>query len=225
MDAFTSLIAATIAFVGTHFLLSHPLRAPLVARLGAAGFQGVYSLVALATFAWLILAIRALPPEPLLWTPADWLWIAGAVLMLLASILFVGSLFGNPALPMPGASEAAAAEPRGVFAITRHPMMWAFALWGVVHIAVWPTASNIVVGLGVILLALGGSVGQDAKKTRLNPEWRGWRDRTAFVPFTGTGSATAWWPGAKMVVGGMLLWLVATWLHAPGGAPGVGVWR
>lgn len=37
------LIAAT-AFVGTHFLMSHPLRAPLVSRLGEKGFLGLYSL-------------------------------------------------------------------------------------------------------------------------------------------------------------------------------------
>ena len=28
------VMIAAIAFVGTHFLLSHPLRAPLVARVG-----------------------------------------------------------------------------------------------------------------------------------------------------------------------------------------------
>ena len=47
------LIAAT-AFVGTHFLMSHPLRAPLVSRLGEKGFLGLYSLVAAATLIWMI---------------------------------------------------------------------------------------------------------------------------------------------------------------------------
>ena len=35
------LILALIAFVGTHFLMSHPLRAGMVARFGAGGFQGI----------------------------------------------------------------------------------------------------------------------------------------------------------------------------------------
>ena len=43
------VMSAAIAFVGTHFLLSHPLRAPLVARVGEKGFLGLYSLVAFAT--------------------------------------------------------------------------------------------------------------------------------------------------------------------------------
>ena len=43
----TMVILAGIAFLGTHFLLSHPLRAPLVARVGEQAFLGLYSLVAL----------------------------------------------------------------------------------------------------------------------------------------------------------------------------------
>ena len=44
------LFLSAIAFVGLHFLLSHPLRAPLVRRLGEKGFQGLYSVQALLTF-------------------------------------------------------------------------------------------------------------------------------------------------------------------------------
>ena len=60
MTEMASLIAACVAFVGSHFLLSHPLRAPLVARLGTGPFMGLYSLVALASFAWLVVAYRCL---------------------------------------------------------------------------------------------------------------------------------------------------------------------
>ena len=37
-----------LAFVGTHFLMSHPLRSPMVSALGERGFAGVYSLVVAA---------------------------------------------------------------------------------------------------------------------------------------------------------------------------------
>ena len=46
-----NLVVALAAFVLTHFALSHPLRAPLVARLGEKGFLGLYSLLAFATLA------------------------------------------------------------------------------------------------------------------------------------------------------------------------------
>ena len=51
MDPLVSLAAASAAFVGSHFAMSHPLRAPLVATVGEKPFLGLYSLVALATFA------------------------------------------------------------------------------------------------------------------------------------------------------------------------------
>ena len=35
---YAGLVAAALAFVGSHFALSHPLRAGLVKRLGAGGF-------------------------------------------------------------------------------------------------------------------------------------------------------------------------------------------
>ncbi|MFP5435348.1 MAG: NnrU family protein, partial [Alphaproteobacteria bacterium] len=94
------LIAAT-AFVGTHFILSHPLRAPLVARLGEKGFLGVYSLVAAITLIWMIVAYRAAPVTPMLWPVGDGLWAIATVIMLVASILLLGSLVGNPAMPNP----------------------------------------------------------------------------------------------------------------------------
>ena len=50
--ALTSLIAARIAFVGTHFAMSHPLRGPMMKALGDGGFMGVYSLVSAACMAW-----------------------------------------------------------------------------------------------------------------------------------------------------------------------------
>jgi uncharacterized membrane protein len=50
------LALASVAFVGTHFLMSHPLRSPLIAKLGEKGFAGLYSLVALLTFGWMIWA-------------------------------------------------------------------------------------------------------------------------------------------------------------------------
>ena len=43
------LLFSAIAFVGLHFLLSHPLRGPLVRAMGERPFQGLYSLVAIVT--------------------------------------------------------------------------------------------------------------------------------------------------------------------------------
>ena len=70
MDGFASLIAACALFVGSHFLLSHPLRAPLVGRMGEKGFLGLYSLVALVSFGWMAWAYRRVEAWLVVWACA-----------------------------------------------------------------------------------------------------------------------------------------------------------
>lgn len=224
------LILAMIAFVGTHFLLSHPLRAPLVAKIGDKGFQGLYSIVALATFYWVYVAFGAAPRGGDLWTVGDAHMGIGSALMLIGAILFAGSFIGNPAMPSPSAKADAAKPVHGVFHITRHPMMWGFALWAIVHALVAPYAASLALTGGILLLALAGSAGQDAKKAKLmGGAWGDWSARTSFLPFarqlTGKASLSTIWPGLTPVLGGIVIWLVATYLHPMLGAPVVGVWR
>ena len=92
------LLGSAIAFVGTHFLMSHPLRAPMVRAMGQGSFRGVYSLVSVITFGAMIYFYRAIGREAIMWTAGDVLWIVATLLMWLGSILFVGSFASNPAL-------------------------------------------------------------------------------------------------------------------------------
>ena len=221
------LIAAT-AFVGTHFILSHPLRAPLVARLGEKGFLGVYSLVAAVTLIWMIVAYRAAPVTPLLWPVGDGLWVIATLIMLVASILLLGSFVGNPAMPNPDGPIMVPAEAKGVFAITRHPMMWAFAMWGLAHILVYPVAANIIVSAAIILLALVGAALQDRKKKVLTPAaWQHWESRTSYWPFAAilAGRARFGRFGMHALAGGLVVWLAATWAHMPLAGWPAGIWR
>ena len=210
------LFLSCIAFVGLHFLLSHPLRRPLVRRLGERPFQSLYSVLALLTFGAMIYFYRAIGRETeRLWDAGEAGWIAGAVLMWLAAILFVGSFAKNPS--MVGA-RGPVGGPIGVFRITRHPMMWAFAIWAAVHLMIIAAPKALVFDGAIIILALFGAFGQDKKKARqFGENWHDWTAQTAFVPFTkGVGN-----PGAVALIGGTLLFLVATWAHP---LP-VGFWR
>ena len=202
------LVLSALAFVGLHFLLSHPLRASLVARLGERAFQAIYSLIAAVTFGLMIYYYGAIGREPQLWVAGDALWLLASLLMWFGSILFVGSFAGNPALP--GARKPAPGKPRGVFAITRHAMMWGFASWAIVHLIVVATPKALVFDGALLFLALAGSAGQDAKKQKLMGErWHEWAAQTAFWPF-GRGPKS---PGTFALVGGTLLFFLATWLH------------
>jgi uncharacterized membrane protein len=230
MNPTNNLIFSAALFVGSHFLLSHPLRAPLVGRIADRGFQIVYSVVAIATFIMMVRAFQGMPAELPLWDVSDGLWAISTVVVLIASILFVGSLIGNPALAAPGAAKAAAAPARGVFAITRHPMMWGFALWAIAHALVVPTLAQLILSAAVILLAIGGSLGQDRKKAKLmGAAWQDWQSRTAFVPFAGQFSGRLSWadamPRPHALFGGIVVWLIATWAHGALGYMSAGLWR
>lgn len=219
--------APAILFVGTHFLLSHPLRGALVRAMGERGFLALYSLVALVTLGWLAVAYRAQPMAPLLWPVGDGLWAVATVVMLLASVLLMGSLLGNPALVTGGAPAAVPAQARGVFAITRHPMMWAFASWAGCHALIYPEPGNLVLVAAIAVLALVGAALQDAKKERLQPNWRDWEARTSYWPFAAVAQGRARLAGFRPhdLAGGGVIWLAATWAHGPLAGWAAGVWR
>jgi uncharacterized membrane protein len=210
-----ALLLSCIAFLATHFALSHPLRAPLVGRIGEKPFRGLYSLIALITFGAMIYFYHRCGREPLLWDAGDAGWIVGTLLMWLAAILFVGSFLGNPALV---GARGPRGGPTGVLAITRHPMMWSFAIWAGVHLMILAQWKSVVFDGTIIVMALAGAFGQDRKKARLMGEaWHEWTAQTAFVPFT-RGLA---YPGTVALAGGTILFLIATRAHP---VP-AGIWR
>jgi uncharacterized membrane protein len=223
VSSLACLVLASIAFVGTHFLMSHPLRTPMVERLGEKGFALAYTVVSFATLGWVIWIYpdaSAEAPQPL--------WDAGRVgfgvatlLMWVGSVLFVGSLRRNPAFPRPGKPLTRFDEPNGVFSITRHPMMWGFALWALVHAIVNPTQASLVLSGAIAFLALVGARLQDFKKQKLLGEvWRDYCARTSFVPY-GNGLRSA---DAFALAGGTMLWLGATWAHHGLGYRPAGIW-
>ncbi len=228
MNAAACLALATLAFVGSHLILSHPARSALVGRLSERGFLALYSLVAFATLGAMVLAWRSAPPAPPYWIAPLWWWPIASAIMLVASILLVGSLIRNPAFPHPGARPRDIPAPAGVFAITRHPMNWSFMLWALVHISLSGSPRNLIVAGGMLALALAGSIGQDRKKRRLiGDAWRAYEARTSFVPFGALARGRADWrsalPGWRAIVGGVLLWAVVTSIHAPIVSP-IGDW-
>ena len=230
MHGLANLLAGAVAFVGSHFLLSHTLRPALAARLGEQRFTILYSIVAAITLSWFVLAAIATPATPLWWVAPPGLWDLGTLVMLLAAILLAGSLVGNPALVDPTLRPAIPAAPRGVLAMTRHPMMWAFSLWAIVHAALWGSAANLIVSAGIFTLAFFGAQAQDTKKARLlGAAWQGWQAKTSFWPFGAQIGGRAPWratmPRAAVLGAGLAIWLIATLAHPWLGGPVAGPWR
>jgi uncharacterized membrane protein len=204
-----ALIAANIAFVGSHFAMSHPLRAPMVQALGAGGFQLAYTAVSFATLAWVYFAFLAAPPADLPGS-GEAGWIIATILTWPAMVLLAGSFIGNPALPTPQAEAQTRAEPRGALRVTRHPMMWGIGLWAISHLVLFWSTRTMVTALAMGILALVGAKLQDAKKEALmGAAWAEWESKTSYWPRWGRLLSV----GAVPLLAGTALWLAGSWVH------------
>ena len=221
MSEYLLLILASVMFVGTHFLMSHPMRKEMVRIFRPNGFTLVYSVVSLVTFGWMAFEFSRAPKDALFWPANDIIWAVATVVMLLASVLFVGSFVRNPSLPgMPDAM--AAQKPSGVFRVTRHPMMWSFALWGVVHILVAARPDNFIFSGAIVFLALVGARAQEIKKARLvGVEWDSWLRQTSYGLRLGQLGSI----GLTLWISGILLWVGASWAHLYFGGFAAGIFR
>jgi uncharacterized membrane protein len=218
------LMLASAAFVGSHLVMSHPLRAGLVQRLGEKGFLGLYSLISFATMGGMVVSFRAVGPAgALLWDGSgNGPWMLASLLTLLGITLLIGSLKGNPAAPQVDPAMVAHARATGVYAVTRHPMMWGMALWAIAHALVSPSPRVLVLTLAIGALALLGAAGQDAKKKALLGEaWAHWQGQTTYWPrLTRLGAI----PPAQWALG-LVVWLGATYGHVHGVPVLAGLWR
>jgi uncharacterized membrane protein len=193
--------------------------------MGEKGFLGLYSLVSFIGLGWMMWEFSRAPVGELYWAPTNAIWIVASILTLLAAILFAGSFQGNPALPNPDGDvirTLAAKVPTGVFRVTRHPMMWGFALWGLAHILIAPRMDSFLFNGSFVFLALAGSYGQDRKKeASLGDAWAKWERQTSFLPRLSQLAKVE----PRFLLIGVIFWLGATWAHNLFGNYGAGIYR
>ena len=110
-------ITGLIVFFGIHLMPAAPaLHDALVRRIGANGWKGVMSVIAIAGFALIVIGWQRAPIVPV-YTPPQWGHWLPRILMLPALMLL-----------------AAAYIPSNVKRFTRHPMLWATVVWAVAHL-------------------------------------------------------------------------------------------
>ena len=173
-----NLVAATAAFLATHFASSTPLRGKLVAAIGEWPYRGLYSLVAFLTLGWMIWAYATAPHDHL-WQGPRW---PPYVAMPLAFVLLACGYWRNPT--MVGADKLLKSDDpaRGVIRITRHPIMWAVMLWAASHIWARGDLKALVFFGGFLVLAALGTILLDRRKSA-SADWARFAGVSSNVPF------------------------------------------
>ncbi|WP_270938204.1 NnrU family protein [Falsiroseomonas oryzae] len=211
----TLLILAAALWLFIHIGISGTkLRDAVVARLGEGRFMIAFSVASVVSIVLLVLAWQNAETS-FLWAAPPWLrWIL-ALLMLPAFVLFMASHKRNPtAVGGKGLGE----EPRGIQRVTRHPMLWSFTIWALVHLLGNGDTASLVFFGAFLATALAGMPSIDAKLARRHgAAWEGFAARTSIVPFgailAGRNrlvlSEIGWMPP----VVGLLLWAALLHFH------------
>ncbi len=185
MDPAASISLWWVAFAVTHLVGSSlSVRRVLIDRLGERGFQGVYSVVALATFLPLMLVWWGHRHEgAMLFFLRDVAAVRGLAigLSLLGFVLiFYGMLQPSPL------SIAAQGEPRahGATRITRHPLFMGMLLWALGHLLVNGWLTDVAFYGGFAAFTVIGSMHQDARRRESDGERvAGLYAETSLLPF------------------------------------------
>ena len=217
------LALAAGAWISLHVVVAgSPLRRVIARKIGEPGFAGLFSLLSLAGLVWLVLAYRAaavvginadlwLPGRALLWVPL--------LVMPLALLLFVGSVTVASPTSVGGEKLLQRDEPaHGILRITRHPMLWSFALWGLVHAVANGDAASLLLFAAIVVPALLGMASIDRKRARRDGAGRArFAAVTSIVPFAAivAGRNRLVWQeiGLWRIGLALLLWAALAYFH------------
>ncbi|MBC7950634.1 MAG: NnrU family protein [Rhodospirillaceae bacterium] len=206
------LVLAVLVFLASHRLTNQPaFRRPAERVLGGKrGFTVAYSILSVLLLAWMIAAYGDAPMVQV-WGQQHWMRWVPPLIMPVASILAAAGLTSpNPFSIGPGAKGYDPNHP-GILRLTRHPVLWAAALWAGAHILPNGDVAALILFVPLLALAVVGPAMLERKRRRdLGGEW----DRLAAL--TGKPSVVMLGEvGWKRVVGGLVLYAALVLLHQP----------
>ncbi|KAA9010088.1 NnrU family protein [Histidinibacterium aquaticum] len=213
-------LLALAVFVGSHYLPARTgLREVALRRFGRRAYFSVYGLVSLAVLGWVVVAAGHAPYLQL-WPPMPWMrWVPNLAMPLALVLTACGLGLRQPWTL--GAKRGATFDPAdpGLAAVTRHPLLWALALWAGAHLLVNGDLAHVVLFGLFLAMALGFMPVFDARARRDLAA----SDRAAFFAATSVLSLAPFaereWRAANLRPLairsglGLALWIVALALH------------
>jgi uncharacterized membrane protein len=212
------LFLALVVFVALHSVPAIPaLRSRLIGLFGRRPYLIAYSLVSLATLAWVFYAALQIDFIAL-WDPQPWqAWVTLILTPIGLFFLLAGLMSPNPlsiSVRRSGTGQG------GIVAITRHPVLWGFMLWAGSHIVPNGDMRSLILFGALFLFALAGiPLTERRARRRLGDDWPVLAASTSILPFAAiiAGRARAS-IDRPMVLSLLLTALVAFWLLTGGHA-------
>ena len=209
MNGWSGFGLAFVLFAATHLIPARTgLRRRLVGLAGQRIYLAGYTLVSTGLLVWLIVAAGRAPYVEL-WATAPWqAWMALVTMAPACLLLALGVGVPNPFSF--GGGDAAWFDPDRprIVGVTRHPLLWALALWAAAHLVANGDLAHLLLFGGLLAMALAGIVQLDRRAARRLGDAR-WR-RLAGRSVTG-------WRGADALrlTGAVLLYAALLLAHGP----------
>lgn len=201
LTGWNELVLAFVLFFLSHIIPVRPtIREWFIRHIGKTLYLGAYSALSIVLFGWIIAAVgRA--PHVSLWQFAPWqIWIPNVAMPFVCLLLAFGIAIPNP-LSIASHNDAAFdPDHPGIVGVTRHPVLWATALWAFAHAVPNGDLAHVLL-FGVFgAFSILGMLAIDARKQRVlgATEWRRLSRRTSLVPF-GALASVRWRPSFRKI--------------------------
>lgn len=206
----TTFLLAIALFLALHSVPAIPaIRQRLVATLGRRAYLIAYSIVSLLSLAWVFQAALALDYVEL-WAPAAWqAWIA-LLLVPIALFLLIAGLFSPN--PLSVSFRRGEARAGAIVSITRHPVLWGFALWALGHvIANGDLRSLLLFGVLGLFAILGMVMTERRSRRRLGSDWAAATNASSILPFVAIAQGRARLAVDRTMLVALIVAALITW--------------
>ena len=182
MEGVIPLLLAAVFWIATHNgLAGSDIRTRLVGKIGEVGFRMAYAVTSIIAIMMLVRAWEGAVAMPL-WQAPAWLRLILALIMLPTFLFFAAGLLRNPTAL--GGESLLGQQVRGIQRVTRHPMLWSFALWALVHVIGNGDLASLIFFGTFAISAFLGMPSIDRKLAARNPEAAAeLRAATSIMPF------------------------------------------
>jgi uncharacterized membrane protein len=209
---------SALVFLGLHVGISgSPVRQKMVERLAEKGYQIVFSVLSVLALIWLVAAWRN-APELNLWSVPGLSWLP-VLLMPIATVLLICAYSAPNPTAIGGGRFLKEENPaKGIFRVTRHPLMVAIVIFSFSHILTSGDLADLILFGSLFMTAALGMPSIDKKLHDRNAESF---DRlaavTSIIPFVaimqGRNTLSLSEIGILRLAGGLALYVVMLYGH------------